>query len=159
MKNITIDWRKAWLIAIVFIASACVQVLALNAFLIPNNVFSSGFNGIAQLLAIFFAQVFHMNVQTGVFIMIFNIPIGIIGWKLIGGKFTILSFLNSIFVSFLQILAPTQALTTEPLLASLFGGLLLGVQLGWPCVMAFRPAGWTLLPWSFKSVRESQSAP
>lgn len=141
MKNITIDWRKAWLIAIVFIASACVQVLALNAFLIPNNVFSSGFNGIAQLLAIFFAQVFHMNVQTGVFIMIFNIPIGIIGWKLIGGKFTILSFLNSIFVSFLQILAPTQALTTEPLLASLFGGLLLGVSIGLAMRYGFSTGG------------------
>ncbi|MBZ6002987.1 YitT family protein [Leuconostoc gelidum subsp. aenigmaticum] len=141
MKKFTINWRKVLLIAVVFLASTAVQVLALNAFLIPNKVFSSGFNGIAQLLSIFFVQLFHINMQTGTFIMIFNIPIGIIGWKLIGGKFTILSFLNSIVVSVVQIVAPTQALTTDPLLASLFGGLLLGVSIGLAMRYGFSTGG------------------
>ena len=141
MKKITINWRKAMLITVIFLASAVIQVLALNAFLIPNQVFSSGFNGIAQLLSIFFAQVFHVNIQTGMFIMIFNIPIGVVGWKMIGGQFTILSFLNSIVVSVLQIFAPTQALTSEPLLASLFGGLLLGVAIGLAMRYGFSTGG------------------
>ncbi|WP_294976531.1 YitT family protein [uncultured Leuconostoc sp.] len=145
MKKITINWRKVLLIAVVFFASAAIQVLALNAFLIPNKVFSSGFNGIAQLLSIFFVQLFHINMQTGTFIMIFNIPIGIIGWKLIGGKFTILSFLNSIFVSIVQIVAPTQALTTDPLLASLFGGLLLGVSIGLAMRYGFSTGGMDII--------------
>ncbi|MFR8086767.1 MAG: YitT family protein, partial [Leuconostoc gelidum] len=141
MKKITINWRKVLLITVVFLASTAVQVLALNAVLIPNKVFSSGFNGIAQLLSIFFVQLFHINMQTGTFIMIFNSPIGIIGWKLIGGKFTILSFLNSIVVSVVQIVAPTQALTTDPLLASLFGGLLLGVSIGLAMRYGFSTGG------------------
>ena len=77
--------------------------------------------------------------------MIFNIPIGIIGWKLIGGKFTILSFLNSIFVSIVQIVAPTQALTTDPLLASLFGGLLLGVSIGLAMRYGFSTGGMDII--------------
>lgn len=73
--------------------------------------------------------------------MIFNIPIGVVGWKMIGGQFTILSFLNSIVVSVLQIFAPTQALTSEPLLASLFGGLLLGVAIGLAMRYGFSTGG------------------
>ncbi|MGX7051904.1 YitT family protein [Leuconostoc palmae] len=141
MKKITINWRKVMLISIMFLASAIVQVLALNAFLIPNKVFSGGFNGIAQLLSLFCIQFFHIDIQTGLFIMIFNIPIGIIGWKMIGGQFTILSFLNSIFVSILQIVTPTQALTHEPLLASLFGGLLIGVAIGLAMRYGFSTGG------------------
>ncbi|WP_220739026.1 YitT family protein [Leuconostoc miyukkimchii] len=141
MKKITINWRKVLLIAAVFLASTVIQVLALNAFLIPNKVFSSGFNGIAQLLSILFENVFHIGLQPGMFLMIFNIPIGIIGWKLIGGRFTILSFLNAITVSIVQIVAPTQALTTEPLLASLFGGLLLGVSIGLALRYGFSTGG------------------
>ncbi|GMA69284.1 membrane protein [Leuconostoc litchii] len=130
MKNIKISWRKILLTMLVFFASAIVQVVGLNAFLIPNSIFSSGFNGIAQLLSIFSHHFFHVSLPTGTFIMIFNIPIGIVGWKMIGGKFTILSFANSIFVSVIQIVAPTQALTNDPLLASLFGGLLIGASIG-----------------------------
>jgi len=145
MKKITINWRKVLLTAAVFIASTCVQVLALNAFLIPNNVFSGGFNGVAQLLSLLFEYVFHMKLQTGTFIMIFNIPICIIGWKLIGGRFTILSFINSITVSVIQILAPTEALTTDPLLASLFGGLLIGISIGLAMRYGFSTGGMDII--------------
>ncbi|MCT4378789.1 YitT family protein [Leuconostoc falkenbergense] len=141
MTNIQFNWRKIFLTAVVFIASSIIQVISLNAFLIPNNIFSSGFNGISQLLSLFAQHTFHMNVQTGTFMMVFNVPIGIVGWKLIGGKFTILSFLNAIFVSIIQILAPTKALTTDPMLAALFGGLLLGVAIGLAMRYGFSTGG------------------
>ncbi|KAA8381272.1 YitT family protein [Leuconostoc carnosum] len=141
MKKITINWRKILLTSIIFLASSAIQVLSLNAFLIPNRVFSSGFNGIAQLLSLLFVHAFSLDLQTGIFIMIFNIPIGIIGWKMIGGRFTILSFLNSIFVAVLQIAVPTHSLTTDPLLASLFGGLLLGVSIGLALRYGFSTGG------------------
>lgn len=145
MKKITMNWRKVLLTGTVFAASTCVQVFALNAFLIPNNVFSVGFNGIAQLLSLLFEHAFHISLQTGTFIMIFNIPIGVIGWKLIGSRFTILSFVNSITVSVLQILAPTQALTTDPLLASLFGGLLIGIAIGLAMRYGFSTGGMDII--------------
>ena len=43
--------RKLLLTALVFLGSSLIQVLAMNAFLVPNNVFSGGFNGVAQLLS------------------------------------------------------------------------------------------------------------
>ncbi|MGO2927687.1 MAG: YitT family protein [Leuconostoc citreum] len=74
-------------------------------------------------------------------ICVLNSVIAVVGWKMIGGQFTILSFLNSIVVSVLQIFAPTQALTSEPLLASLFGGLLLGVAIGLAMRYGFSTGG------------------
>lgn len=141
MKNIKINWRKVLLTILIFFASSVVQVVGLNAFLIPNNVFSGGFNGIAQLLSLFSQNFFHVSMPTGTFIMIFNIPVGIVGWKMIGGKFTILSFANSLFVSAVQIIAPTQALTTNPLLAALFGGLLIGASIGLAMRYGFSTGG------------------
>ncbi len=50
-------------------------------------------------------------------------------------------FLNSIFVAVLQIAVPTHSLTTDPLLASLFGGLLLGVSIGLALRYGFSTGG------------------
>lgn len=41
MKKSQSNWRKAMLITVIFFASAVIQVLALNAFLIPNQVFQA----------------------------------------------------------------------------------------------------------------------
>jgi uncharacterized membrane-anchored protein YitT (DUF2179 family) len=130
MTKYNLNFRKIGLMTVAFILSGVIQVVALNAFLIPSNVFSGGFNGIAQLLALFFHNVLHIEAQTGLFILLFNIPIGIIGWKMIGGPFTIISFANAIFVSVLQIFAPVADVANDTFLASLFGGLLIGAAIG-----------------------------
>lgn len=133
--------RKLLLTALVFLGSSLIQVLAMNAFLVPNNVFSGGFNGVAQLLSLFGQQAFHVSLPTGIFILLFNIPVGIIGWKLIGGKFTALSFANAIFVSLLLIFVPIDPLTTDPLLSALFGDLLIGVSIGLAMRYGFSTGG------------------
>ncbi|CAH1852570.1 hypothetical protein R077811_00461 [Convivina intestini] len=124
------SWRKIALTIFFFVISVILQVIGLNYFLIPNDIFSVGINGVSQLMSIFARTFFHLHIDTGLFLLLFNIPIGVIGWKLIGGKFTILSFLNSVTVSLAMIFVPAQPFTTQPLLASLFGGLLVGASVG-----------------------------
>ncbi|GAP00556.1 YitT family protein [Fructobacillus ficulneus] len=124
------SWRKSALTGAVFIISVGLQVFGLNYFLIPNDIFSVGINGVSQLLSLLTLDFWHVHIPTGLFFLIFNIPIGIMGWKLIGGKFTILSFLNAVAVSFCLIFVPVHHFTTQPLLASLFGGLLVGASVG-----------------------------
>jgi uncharacterized membrane-anchored protein YitT (DUF2179 family) len=141
MFKIKNDWHKLGLTLTIFVVSVGIQVLALNAFLIPNNIFSGGFNGIAQLLSLMSQHVFHLNLKTGFFGLLFNIPIGLLGWKLIGGQFTIVSFLNSIAASLVQIIMPTQALTADPFLASLYGGLLWGAAIGLALRYGFSTGG------------------
>jgi uncharacterized membrane-anchored protein YitT (DUF2179 family) len=45
-------YQKPLVMVAIFWISIMIQVLALNAFLISNNIFSGGFNGIAQLLSL-----------------------------------------------------------------------------------------------------------
>ncbi|MBC6499367.1 YitT family protein [Weissella confusa] len=50
--------------------------------------------------------------------MAVNIPLAIAGWIYAGREFTILSFLNNFFASFMQIMLPKQTLVAhEPILA------------------------------------------
>ncbi|MBS9339231.1 YitT family protein [Fructobacillus sp. M2-14] len=138
-------WRKVALTIVFFCMSVGLQVTGLNYFLIPNNIFSVGLNGIAQLFSLSSAAFFNLNIQTGVFFLLFNIPIGIVGWKMIGGQFTVLSFLNAVVVSILLILLPTHAFTTEPLLATLFGGLFVGAAIGVAMRYGFSTGGFDII--------------
>lgn len=122
-------YRKILLTSGVFIIAVALQTIALNNFLIPNKIFSSGLNGISQLLSLL-SEYIGKPVDTGTFLMIFNLPVGLLGWKLLGGKFTILSFANSIAVSLALIVAPIYNLSSNPILATLFGGMLIGVSVG-----------------------------
>lgn len=134
--------REYGLKAIVFVISAVLVAIAMNNFFIPNNIFSGGFNGIAQLLNLFFEAVFGIHIEVGAIIMVANIIIAIAGWFYAGREFTILSFLNNFFASFMLIILPKQTLVAhEPILAGLFGGLLLGVAIGITFKMGFSTGG------------------
>ncbi|MBS9334841.1 YitT family protein [Fructobacillus sp. M1-13] len=145
MPKQTKKWRKVALTIIFFCLSVSLQVAGLNFFLIPNDIFSVGLNGIAQLMSLSTAQFFGWHIQTGVFFLLFNIPIGIVGFKMVGGKFTILSFLNAVVVSFLLIFLPTFPFTTQPLLATLFGGLLVGAAIGVAMRYGFSTGGFDII--------------
>lgn len=139
------NWRKNTLTVAVFILSVGLQVFGLNYFLIPNDIFSVGINGISQLLSLLVFNIWHFRIPTGLFFLIFNIPIGIMGWKMIGGKFTIVSFINAVVVSFMLIFVPVHPFTTQPLLASLFGGLLVGASVGVALRYGFSTGGFDII--------------
>lgn len=134
--------REYGLKVIVFVTASVLVAISMNNFFIPNNIFSGGFNGVAQLLSLFFKAVFGINVEVGAIIMAVNIPLAIAGWIYAGREFTILSFLNNFFASFMQIMLPKQTLVAhEPILAGLFGGLLLGVAIGITFKLGFSTGG------------------
>jgi len=138
---------KTWLTRIVvFIFSGVIVAIAMNNFLIPNNIFSSGFNGVAQLISLFIEAVFHTKVDVGVIIMIFNVPILLIGLKFAGRRFTLISFLNSFFISFMMIIMPKgSVIDNEPILAALFGGLLVGIAIGLTFKFGFSTGGMDII--------------
>lgn len=127
---------------IVFIVSAFLVAMSMNFFYIPNNIFSGGFNGVAQLISLFFHAMFGWNLQVGAIIMAFNIPVAFVGWKWAGHEFTIWSFLQNFFANGLQILLPQVSLVhQEPILAGMFGGLLMGVAIGITFKFGFSTGG------------------
>lgn len=125
--------------------SALISAVALNFFLIPGNIFSAGINGISQILAILSRHWFHLKINTGWLILLFNVPIGLLGWWKIGRGFTIYSFLTSLLTSLLAIVLPIQSLSNNPLLSALFGGILTGVGVAYPLKYGFSTGGMDII--------------
>ncbi|WP_368487408.1 YitT family protein [Clostridium sp. BJN0013] len=104
---------------------ATLAAVALEIFLIPNSVIDGGVTGISIMSS------YLTGLPLGLFIFILNIPFLIIGYKHIGKTFTVSTLFSvsalSIIVSFLE---PVKSITNDTLLASVFGGILLGIGIG-----------------------------
>jgi len=100
--------------------------LGLDMFLIPNKIAAGGVSGIATVLH------YLVHVPVGATMLLLNIPLFIMGIYRLGLKFGFRSLYGTISLSFfIDALAPfLPVLTHDPLLASLFGGVLVGLGLG-----------------------------
>ena len=93
----------------------------------PNDIAFGGITGIAQIIN-------HLLpvAPVGVTVIILNIPLFLLGWKLLGGKMLLGSlyamFISSIFIDLFTPLWDWQPM--EPFLATIFGGLTMGLSLG-----------------------------
>ena len=130
---------------VVVLVTGLTAAIALNYFLIPANVFSAGMNGIAQIIASLLSEWFHIQVDTGAFIFILNIPVFILGFLKVGKRATILSFVNVVAVSVMTTILPTGQVTDNILMNALVGGVLLGVGVGLSLKMGFTTGGMDII--------------
>lgn len=102
----------------------------LNLFLTPAGIYSSGVNGAAQLLAAASTQLFGTSVTVAAWILLLNLPLLVLSWLKLGRSFTFYTLLAVIGSSFFLQLFPQQSITSNLLLAAVFGGLLTGAGVG-----------------------------
>jgi len=100
--------------------------LGLDIFLIPSKIAAGGVSGIATVLH------YILHVPVGMTMLLLNIPLFIMGVYRLGLKFGFRSLYGTISLSLLvDGLAPYMPVPTrDPLLASIFGGVLVGLGLG-----------------------------
>ncbi len=98
--------------------------LAFNLFFIPNEIAPGGLSGVATVLHVLF------GFPVGVTTLILNVPLFLIGVRQLGGHFGIRTLLATVLLSFLIDNIPVPALTNDSLLASIYGGFLMGLGLG-----------------------------
>ncbi|QIB28189.1 YitT family protein [Caloranaerobacter azorensis] len=101
--------------------------IAFNGFFVPNHLLSGGVGGISIMIH------FLTNLPIGLIIFIINIPIFIIGAKIIDKKFTAYSFISMLTLSFLLELTrgiDQLIMMDDILLAAIFGGILNGLGMG-----------------------------
>lgn len=98
----------------------------MNLFLIPANVYASGFAGTAQLLS----SIFGGHLSTGILLFLLNIPVTILGWFKVGRSFTIYSFISVALMSFFLEIIPITPLSGDILLNAVFGGVIGAVGIG-----------------------------
>lgn len=108
-----------------FIIGAAVYSVAVNMFLSPNGISPGGFTGVATVVN------YLTQIPTGVMLFVFNIPVLILGYIKMGGMFILkTSFVTALVSSALDISARLlPPLKTDGILASLFGGILMGLGL------------------------------
>ncbi|MCM3124897.1 YitT family protein [Mesobacillus sp. AQ2] len=122
-------WLETKKIFIVVIG-AFLNALSLNFFLIPANVYASGFTGIAQLVSSILGEFAPFNISTGILLLLLNIPVTILGWKKVGKSFTFYSFISVLLSSiFLEIL-PVKEVSGDILLNAVFGGVIAALGVG-----------------------------
>ncbi|WP_102347382.1 YitT family protein [Bacillus sp. Marseille-P3661] len=115
---------------IVVIIGALLNAIALNLFLIPANVYASGFTGMAQLLSSILSEYTPIFVSTGILLFILNVPVTILGWLKVGKLFTIYSFISVAATTFFLEIIPVVSLSDDLLLNSVFGGVILAIGVG-----------------------------
>lgn len=104
---------------------AFMAAVALELILIPNMMIDGGINGISIILNKIFGG------QLSLIILLLNIPFVLIGYKILGKKVLIKTAYGMvIFSMFLGILDMHEALIDDTLLATVYGGILLGVGVG-----------------------------
>lgn len=115
-----------YIITFVMLFIGCaIAASALQCFLIPNTILDGGITGISIIIYKLF------QVPIWLLVLILNIPFIYIGYRSLGKNFlirTVFSMLIfSLFLSFFEIVTP---FTEEKLLATVFGGALLGIGTG-----------------------------
>jgi uncharacterized membrane-anchored protein YitT (DUF2179 family) len=104
---------------------AAVAAIGLQAFLIPNHLLDGGVVG----LSIISATLSHLPL--GLFLIALNIPFIYLGWRKLGRGFTIAASLGIITLALATTLFHLKdGITHEPLLAAVFGGVLVGIGVG-----------------------------
>ncbi|MBO4251884.1 MAG: YitT family protein [Clostridia bacterium] len=114
-----------------FMVIGCISyALSLRMFLIPNKIVGGGVSGAASLIEILTA------IPAGYFIFAINIPILILGFKLMGWRFIVRCLITTASLSAftnlfgLNLFDFLQGITASPILASLYGGVLQGIGIG-----------------------------
>ncbi len=103
------------------IASAA---FGLESFIIPNHFIDGGVTGISLLCKVGF------DLPLAVFLLLFNLPFILMGYKQISALFAIKSFIGIALLTIILVSVPFPVLTQDKLLISVFGGFFLGAGIG-----------------------------
>lgn len=104
---------------------AFIMAIGLEKVLIPNHLIDGGVTGIAMMAS-------HLtSASLGLFLFLFNLPFLYLGYKQIGKSFAISVAYGIIILSITTSLFPHgQAFTNDTLLATVLGGIMLGIGVG-----------------------------
>jgi uncharacterized membrane-anchored protein YitT (DUF2179 family) len=160
----------AWLRqGILLVVGALIAAFAVNVFYVPVKLTMGGVSGIASII-------FQLTgkgefLPFGVMVILLNVPLVLLGWRLIGRRFILRTLIGTVVYSLLiDLTAPTMSrwfvhyinrpLETggaDPLIYCLFGGILYGIGLGLVFRGGFTTGGTDILATAVKRWRKTLS--
>ena len=124
----TKPWKRHGLDAAFIVTGCAVMGLAYALFLIPHHLVPGGVSGIAIMVNAF------TGFPVGVLIMALNVPVFLLGLRTMGKKYVLGSLagmiVSSVLIDVFSRLLKLAPATQNPILASIYGGVLLGLGLG-----------------------------
>ncbi len=104
---------------------AMLSAFSIQTFLSPNMILDGGVIGISMIVSKL------TNISLSIFTIVLNIPFLLIGYKNLGKKFLIKAvYAMLIFSCFLTMFSNVNELTDDILLATIYGGIILGIGVG-----------------------------
>lgn len=114
---------KLYRLGAIFVASIIMGV-AFNMFLLPHEILSGGITGIAMIFGLL------TPINSGIWLILLNLPILIIGWMKLGKTFIANSIFSVAVTSISMLYIPIVQVTADALLSSVFGGVIIGAAVG-----------------------------
>ncbi|WP_010529682.1 YitT family protein [Lentibacillus jeotgali] len=108
----------------VLFAASIVLGFAFNMFLLPHEVLSGGVTGLAMIFGLL------SPINSGIWLVILNIPVFIIGLMRLGRGFIWNSVLSVFITSVSMQYIPVLKITDDALLSAVFGGIITGIAIG-----------------------------
>jgi len=122
-------WKKHIKSFICVIIASFIMSFNIKSFVRAGDLIPGGFTGLSLLLQRISSVFFHLELPYSMINITLNALPAFIGFKIIGKKFTSYSVLMIILNSFLVDLIPVTPITYDPLLISVFGGILNGLAI------------------------------
>jgi len=111
--------------AVIMLIGSALFSVGLEIFLVPNKIIDGGIVGIS----IIFSHL--LNIPLGVFLVLLNLPFLLLGYRQIGKTFAVSTLFSVVIMSVgTTLLHPIEPITIDPLLAAVFGGIILGIGVG-----------------------------
>ena len=106
---------------------------AVNVFIVPNNLYTGGVLGIAQLIRSIIIDVLKFNITydfSGILYYLINVPLFFIAYKYISKTFVVRTIFAVTLQSFLLSVIPTEPLLNDMIVNIMVGGILGGAGIG-----------------------------
>lgn len=146
--NKKIKLRKYIYDFILLIIGCAIMAIATSFFLLPNQLSSGGFTGIATI------TYYLLKWPVGIVILALNIPLFILSYFRIGKEFLIKGILGTIFLSiFIDIFDKFKPLTQDRILGCVYGGIIMGIGMSLVLKGSSSTGGTDLLSYIIRSYK------
>lgn len=106
------------------------SAMGIQLLLQPSKIYTSGVMGASQLIVNLIDKFLHLNTEVYLWYFLLNVPLIIVSWLKLGKKFTILSLISIASASIFILFIPLHPISNDPMLASIFGGAMVGIGAG-----------------------------
>ena len=123
------EWKKHVTSMCCVLIASLIMSVNIKSFVRAGNLIPGGFTGLSLLLQRSALEFLGVSLPYSFINIALNAVPAFIGFKMIGKKFTSYSVIMIILNSFLVDLIPVAPITYDPLLVSVFGGILNGIAI------------------------------